>query len=225
VFQHSDGSDDEEEEGEGEDDEEDDLDESRDAGRVANGDDDDEEEDLEDLPRRLRNKKLRELAKRDKARGGGGSGSKKKRYRRQMHARDFIQDEVEVDDDEDEDDYDYGDEDLFGNDPSERAEAERAMREQERLRAAGQQRRRNKLAEMTEEELGRYFQERHAKSANELATVDMDDEAYDDITQNQNLPGTKDPNLWIVKCRMGEEKNTCLRLMRKCIAYQDTQEV
>ena len=35
----------------------------------------------------------------------------------------------------------------------------------------------------------------------------------------------RDPNLWLVKCRMGEEKATAIALMRKFIAYQFTDEV
>lgn len=58
-----------------------------------------------------------------------------------MNVRDYIQDDVEVDEDDDEDDYEPGgDDDIFGVDPSERAEAERYMKEQEKLK----ERRRNK---------------------------------------------------------------------------------
>ncbi|KAI3411952.1 hypothetical protein GPALN_002008 [Globodera pallida] len=147
---------------------------------------------------------------------------KKRRVRRRATARDFIQDDVEVDDDdEDEDDYDAGadGDDLFGVDPNERAEAERFLREQEKLK----EKRRNKYADMTEEEMERYFQERHAA---QVATHqgDLDEDAYDDITQNGLLPSTKDPNLWIVKCRLGEEKTTCLRLMRKYLTFMSTDE-
>ena len=69
----------------------------------------------------------------------------------------------------------------------------------------------------------RYFQERHAA---QVATHqgELDEDAYDDITQNGLLPSTKDPNLWIVRCRLGEEKNTCLQLMRKFLAFQNTEE-
>lgn len=42
----------------------------------------------------------------------------------------------------------------------------------------------------------------------------------DEITQQTLLPGVKDPNLWMVKCRIGEEKATVLLLMRKFITYQ-----
>ena len=46
----------------------------------------------------------------------------------------------------------------------------------------------------------------------------------DEITQQTLLPGVKDPNLWMVKCVIGTEKETVLRLMQKCIAYQHQKE-
>uniref|UniRef100_A0A8D3CKL1 Transcription elongation factor SPT5 n=1 Tax=Scophthalmus maximus TaxID=52904 RepID=A0A8D3CKL1_SCOMX len=48
------------------------------------------------------------------------------------------------------------------------------------------------------------------------------EELSDDITQQQLLPGVKDPNLWTVKCKIGEERATAISLMRKFIAYQFT---
>ena len=50
------------------------------------------------------------------------------------------------------------------------------------------------------------------------------EEMSDEITQQTLLPEVKDPNLWMVKCRIGEEKNTVLQLMRKMIAYQHEEE-
>ena len=50
------------------------------------------------------------------------------------------------------------------------------------------------------------------------------EEMSDEITQQTLLPGVKDPNLWMVKCRIGEEKTTVLQLMRKMIAYQHEEE-
>ena len=35
----------------------------------------------------------------------------------------------------------------------------------------------------------------------------------------------RDPNLWLVKCRIGEERQTAIQLMRKFIAYQFSDEV
>lgn len=69
-------------------------------------------------------------------------------YRRHLITRQipsFSLEDAEVDEDEDEDDdADYGGDadDLFGVDPNERAEAERFLKEQEKL----QERRRNKYA-------------------------------------------------------------------------------
>uniref|UniRef100_H2Y419 Transcription elongation factor SPT5 n=1 Tax=Ciona savignyi TaxID=51511 RepID=H2Y419_CIOSA len=47
-----------------------------------------------------------------------------------------------------------------------------------------------------------------------------DSEVSDDISQQQLLPDVKDPNLWTVKCKHGEERATALLLMRKFIAMQ-----
>lgn len=47
----------------------------------------------------------------------------------------------------------------------------------------------------------------------------------DEITQQTLLPGVKDPNLWMVKCRIGEEKSTVLLLMRKFITYQFSSKI
>ena len=77
---------------------------------------------------------------------------------------------------------------------------------------------------MTEEQMEQYFQERHAQQMS-THRGDMDDNVYDDITQNGLLPSTKDPNLWIVKCRMGEERHLALQIMRKYFAYEHTEEV
>lgn len=77
---------------------------------------------------------------------------------------------------------------------------------------------------MTEEEMERYFHERHAAQVG-THRGDIDEDTYDDITQNGLLPTTKDPNLWLVKCRIGEEKQLVLQLMRKYIAYQSSTDV
>lgn len=45
----------------------------------------------------------------------------------------------------------------------------------------------------------------------------------EDITQQALMPGRKDPNLWMVRCRIGDEKATVLQLMRKFIAYSKTE--
>ncbi|CAF4125014.1 unnamed protein product [Rotaria sp. Silwood2] len=46
----------------------------------------------------------------------------------------------------------------------------------------------------------------------------------DEITQQSLLPDVKSPNLWPVKCRIGEEKQTALLLMRKYLALENDEK-
>ena len=39
----------------------------------------------------------------------------------------------------------------------------------------------------------------------------------EEVKQQSALPGVKDPRLWQVKCRRGEEKQTAVKLLRKFI--------
>ncbi|KAI6229076.1 Transcription elongation factor SPT5 [Aphelenchoides fujianensis] len=142
-----------------------------------------------------------------------------KKRRRTVH--DFIQDDVEVDDDEEDEDVDYADDDIMV-DPAERRLAERAIREQEALNRQHPHSQRNRLANMTEEEMGRYFEAKHAQESYAGRTVN--DEMFDSISQNSLLPTTKDPNLWIIKVREGQERAITLQLLRRCIAASNTDE-
>jgi transcription elongation factor SPT5 len=45
------------------------------------------------------------------------------------------------------------------------------------------------------------------------------------ITQQSFLPDVKSPNLWPVKCRIGEEKQTALLLMRKYLALENNEAI
>ncbi|KAI6185500.1 hypothetical protein M3Y98_00030400 [Aphelenchoides besseyi] len=133
-----------------------------------------------------------------------GAEEEPARKRRRRTAHDFIQD-VEVDDNEEDEDVDYTDDDIM-MDPAERREAERAIREQEQKNERPSYR--DKLAKMSEEEIGRYFEARHAQESH--ANRSINDEMLDSISQNSHLPTYKDPQLWIVKVRKGEEKATTL---------------
>ncbi|OON21811.1 Supt5 repeat protein, partial [Opisthorchis viverrini] len=70
-----------------------------------------------------------------------------------------------------------------------------------------------------EEEIERYYQERY-ESQNYVDRFGDGEAMADSIIQKERLPGIKDPNLWALRCKMGEEKATVLALMRKFIAYQ-----
>uniref|UniRef100_A0A670YU81 Transcription elongation factor SPT5 n=1 Tax=Pseudonaja textilis TaxID=8673 RepID=A0A670YU81_PSETE len=87
---------------------------------------------------------------------------------------------------------------------------------------SGARRLQNLWRDQREEELGEYYMKKYAKSSVGETVYGGSDELSDDITQQQLLPGVKDPNLWTVKCKIGEERSTAIALMRKFIAYQFT---
>ncbi|KAI6224133.1 Transcription elongation factor SPT5 [Aphelenchoides besseyi] len=191
-------------------------------------DSDDEEEVEEPIAQKKSKSKKRRISEdeeseseEEESSGAEEEPARKRRIpsKRRRTVHDFIQDDVEVDDDEEDEDADYVDDDIMVN-PAERREAERAIREQEQQMHRPSHR--NKLAQMTEEEMGRYFEARHAQES--YANRSVNDEMFDSISQNSLLPTTKDPNLWIVKVRMGEEKSTTLQLLRKCIAFSNMED-
>lgn len=72
-----------------------------------------------------------------------------------------------------------------------------------------------------EDEIEEYLKKKYAdESIAARHFGDGGEEMSEEITQQTLLPGVKDPNLWMVKCRIGEEKATALLLMRKFITYQ-----
>uniref|UniRef100_A0A8D0CRI9 Transcription elongation factor SPT5 n=1 Tax=Sander lucioperca TaxID=283035 RepID=A0A8D0CRI9_SANLU len=87
---------------------------------------------------------------------------------------------------------------------------------------SGSRRLQNLWRDSREEALGEYYMRKYAKSSGGEHYSGGSEELSDDITQQQLLPGVKDPNLWTVKCRIGEERATAIALMRKFIAYQFT---
>uniref|UniRef100_A0A914Y3Q5 Transcription elongation factor SPT5 n=1 Tax=Panagrolaimus superbus TaxID=310955 RepID=A0A914Y3Q5_9BILA len=91
------------------------------------------------------------------------------------------------------------------------------MRDQER-----QHSQKNRFAQMSEAQLAEYFQTRHEVDSAPINGVN--EEYYDAITQNGLLPDARSPNLYIVKCRMGEEQMLCVQLMKKYLAFLRTDE-
>ncbi|KAI6202252.1 Micro-fibrillar-associated protein 1 containing protein [Aphelenchoides besseyi] len=189
---------------------------------------DDEEDEKPIAQKKSKSKKLRQFSDDEKSESEEEESSeaeeepaRKRRVpsKRRRTVHDFIQDDVEVDDDEEDEESDYVDDDIMIN-PAERREAERAMREQEQRKERPSYR--DKLARMDEEQMGIYFEARHAQES--YANRSINDEMLDSISQNSLLPTTKDPNLWIVKVRMGEEKATTLQLLRKCIAFSNMDD-
>ncbi|EFA05446.1 transcription elongation factor SPT5 [Tribolium castaneum] len=147
------------------------------------------------------------------------SGRAKKKKKKDRYGG-FIIDEAEVDDEvEDEDEWEEGAQEI-GIVPNEVDEFGPTAREIE-----GRRRGTNLWDAQKEHEIEEYLRKKYADdSAAAKHFGDGGEEMSDEITQQTLLPGVKDPNLWMVKCRIGEEKATALLLMRKYLAYQNTSE-
>ena len=72
----------------------------------------------------------------------------------------------------------------------------------------------------------KYLHERYGRrNRADLADDDDFDQLPEEIAQQSLLPDVNSPNLWPVKCRMGEEKQTALLLMRKYLALEKNEKV
>ncbi|ESO00069.1 hypothetical protein HELRODRAFT_192720 [Helobdella robusta] len=144
---------------------------------------------------------------------------KPKKKRRRGTVSDFILEEADVDDDEDEDDIGDGESDF------EEYKNDLAMAAQEEGPSARdiEGERRMNWRNADEKNLEDYFKKKYSSSTALDKAVDGDP-MIEEITQTALLPTIKDANLWLVKCRQGEEKSTVLLLMRKLITYQHTDD-
>lgn len=133
----------------------------------------------------------------------------------------FIIDEAEVDDEVDEDE-DWGEDGVIGGEigiVNEADELGPTAREIE-IRRRG-----NLWDTQKEDEIEEYLRKRYAdESVVRKHFGDGGEEMSDEITQQTLLPAIKDPNLWMIKCRIGEEKATVLLLMRKFLTYQNNED-
>ncbi|KAI2590963.1 SUPT5H isoform 13, partial [Pan troglodytes] len=120
------------------------------------------------------------------------------------------------------DQWEDGAEDILEKEEIEASNIDNVVLDEDR---SGARRLQNLWRDQREEELGEYYMKKYAKSSVGETVYGGSDELSDDITQQQLLPGVKDPNLWTVKCKIGEERATAISLMRKFIAYQFTDTV
>ncbi|XP_014243912.1 transcription elongation factor SPT5 isoform X2 [Cimex lectularius] len=147
-----------------------------------------------------------------------GPRSKKKKKKNDRFGG-FIIDEAEVDDEVEEDDeWEDGAQEIgiVGNEMDELGPTAREIE--------GRRRGTTLWDSQKEDELEEYLRKKYA---NETIAArhfgDGGEDMSDEITQHTLLPSVKDPNLWMVKCRLGEEKATALLLMRKFLTYQNTE--
>ena len=141
---------------------------------------------------------------------------------------DFFIEEAEVDDDaeEDENAYDDFENDNFG---LEREEVEAGISARDIEAKMRKDKERGGIGfgeeKLDEEAINAYYRNRYNEDAIAQERFGQSGEAMsDEITQQTLLPGVKDPNLWMVKCQIGMEKETLLKLMHKFLAFQHTDE-
>ncbi|XP_068702308.1 transcription elongation factor SPT5-like [Montipora capricornis] len=138
----------------------------------------------------------------------------RQRKKRRRHTG-FILEEADVDDD-----YDDGEdqaEDGF-NDLIDTGDRDEETNGED---LSGARRLQQMLGDKNAEELEAYYKKKFAETSDRYRD---DYELRPEIQQQSLLPGVKDPNLWTVKCKIGEEKATVIGLMRKAISLQFTDE-
>jgi len=81
---------------------------------------------------------------------------------------------------------------------------------------------RTRFANMSEAQMEEYFRTRHEMDSGPIKAEN--EEYFDSITQNGLLPDAKSPNLYIVRCRMGDEQNLCIQLMKRYMVSQRSEE-
>ncbi|KAI0986284.1 hypothetical protein GJ496_008007, partial [Pomphorhynchus laevis] len=131
------------------------------------------------------------------------------------YVKQFLVEEAEVDDDGDdeEEDAEEGFRDIIEKEDIERGPTARDIEQRRRLE--------HLLTSQQEEEIEEYYRQKYDRHSSQTAfQYEQGDEIADDISQQQLLPNIRDPNLWSIKCKIGEEKATALFLMRKFISLQ-----
>ncbi|CAI9740140.1 transcription elongation factor SPT5-like [Octopus vulgaris] len=140
-----------------------------------------------------------------------------RKKRKKSHLSSFILDEADVDEDgeESEEEWEEGAEDIIDRKSVHEGPSARDIEGKRRLEQIWNSEK--------EDEIEEYYRQKYGEST-VTERFGEGEEMSDEITQQGLLPGVKDPNMWVVKCRMGEEKATVVLLMRKFITYQFTDE-
>ncbi|XP_031557165.1 transcription elongation factor SPT5-like [Actinia tenebrosa] len=133
--------------------------------------------------------------------------------RKKMKHSGFILEEADVDDDyEDEEEAEKGYHDLIDSGDHEEPVGDDI---------SGARRLQQMLRDRKDDEIEEYYRKKYAETNDKYYHAN---ELQPEVQQQSLLPGVKDPNLWTVKCKIGEEKATVIGLMRKAIAQQFTDE-
>ncbi|CAF1536899.1 unnamed protein product [Adineta ricciae] len=197
-------SDEEEDEVNEEEDDEEEEDDDEEEDEEDEVDDEDEDDENEEDDRSSRRKK---------------EGHQPKRKKKEISGKQFIIAEADVDEDEEEDEeIDEPEAGFVEQDIYESPSAADIYRDGRLKFPIAQD-------EMEPEKVVEYLKERYGRRDVGLRDDENDDDQIpDEITQQSLLPDVKSPNLWPVKCRMGEEKQTAMLLMRKFLALDNTDK-
>ncbi|CAG2162644.1 unnamed protein product [Oppiella nova] len=144
------------------------------------------------------------------------SGRRRRKRKKPRHGG-FILDEAEVDDEiEDDEEWEDGADEIIEKNKHLDDSSQRDMESHRRIHMMWNSQK--------EDEIEDYYRRKYAETSAAEKGYDGDVDLPDDITQQALMPGVKDPNLWMIKCKIGEEKATVLQLMRKFIAFSTTDE-
>ncbi|CAF5176813.1 unnamed protein product, partial [Rotaria magnacalcarata] len=145
-----------------------------------------------------------------------------KRKKKKISGKNFIIDEADVDDDEEEEEEEDAPEEGFVEQTeihdTTAADIYRAGRSKFPLAEDG----------MDPIAMEKYINERYGPKGRgtrgDYDEYDDGEQVPDEITQQSLLPDVKSPNLWPVKCRIGEERQTALLLMRKYLSLENNEK-
>ncbi|CAF3585929.1 unnamed protein product [Adineta steineri] len=190
------------------DDEDEEVDEEEDEEEQGDDEDEDDEDEEDDDDDESSSRRKRE-------------GHQQKRKKKKISGKQFIIAEADVDEDEEEED--EGDEPEDGFVETDIPDTTAAD-----MYRAGRSKFPIAQEEMDPVELEKYFKDRYGRKdprgRGEHDDDYDDDQVPDEITQQSLLPDVKSPNLWPVKCRIGEERQTALLLMRKFLALENDEK-
>ncbi|KAI8368614.1 hypothetical protein EDC96DRAFT_607250 [Choanephora cucurbitarum] len=118
---------------------------------------------------------------------------------------------VDDDDDEEDDDEEYGKEDGFIEEENEELTTTKTTSR----RHLELDRRRREMEGMDDEQVAAFYAEKYGGRSKPQSFKDTEE-----VPQQLLLPSVSDPNLWMVKCKPGKEKDVIFGLMKK---YFDRQ--
>ncbi|KAI9021556.1 hypothetical protein CLU79DRAFT_719569 [Phycomyces nitens] len=113
---------------------------------------------------------------------------------------------VDDDDDDEEDDEDYGREDGFIEEETEELPSAAAI---QRRHIELDRRRQQETDGMNDEEVAAFFKSKYS------ARKSQGFRASEEVPQQLLLPSVNDPNLWMVKCKPGKERDVVFGLMKR----------